>query len=286
MKSKVYLNLFFVIIFFLLFFQRRSLSFAQTSESAFDPSVVSVPTIESSPILIESNCDQMNWCHEKEVRLHWTVASFISDRLDRFEWAIDTQVPNTKPLESIGTGSELFLNDLTDGVYYFTLVAKEKSGMAFSEQRYRLPIDTTPPEPFTPVIERSVIQRGDTTKIRFNTTDRTSGVDFYEVQFDGMGWQRKESPLVVEGSDLGVYAIEIRVKDKAGNIQNTKTSVEVLQTLVTNEFLEKLESGRMEESASGKTPFIILFTGLFFLALLLLWKYRRLKLKEMGAKVS
>ncbi len=79
--------------------------------------------------------------------------------------------------------------------------------------------DTIQPEPFSPVISRDAAIFNNQFFIAFNTADKQSGIDHYEVK-EGF-WSRfvpRESPYVLADQSLSAY-ISVRAIDKSGNIR-------------------------------------------------------------------
>lgn len=79
--------------------------------------------------------------------------------------------------------------------------------------------DTIPPQPFVVEVESTIGVFGGKYYIVFSTTDKESGLDYFEI-FERGGWRRITSPYLLEGQSLlGVGDIQVRALDKAGNIR-------------------------------------------------------------------
>ena len=78
--------------------------------------------------------------------------------------------------------------------------------------------DTDPPLPFTPYLERDYLLDGGKYVVIFNTKDKGSGMDHYEIKEGKSAWVRATSPyLLVDQSVSG--DIVVKAVDRAGNAQ-------------------------------------------------------------------
>ncbi len=76
--------------------------------------------------------------------------------------------------------------------------------------------DTFPPEPFEIVVHKDRAIFEGKYFITFLTSDKQTGLDYYEIQ-EGIGnWKKAESPYLLEDQTLGSI-IKVRATDKAGN---------------------------------------------------------------------
>jgi len=125
-------------------------------------------------------------------------------------------------------------------------ISRERGNTVSNEWNDRVLADDTPPEDFTINLERSRNAFSNRYFIVFNTTDKQSGIDYYEVieepldDFNLFGWGaatapwvRASSPYVLEDQSLN-STIRVRAYDKAGN--------DYIATLIP------------DESARGLTP--------------------------------
>lgn len=90
--------------------------------------------------------------------------------------------------------------------------------------------DTNPPEPFTPVVERSKEMFNNAWVLIFATQDKESGIDHYEVSEKAGGllsflapWKRATSPFVLENQATDTN-IAVKAVDKAGNVRTVYVS--------------------------------------------------------------
>ncbi len=126
-------------------------------------------------------------------------------------------------------------------------------------------VDTTPPQPFVPVLGSDPAVFEGKTFVAFSTTDKESGVDHYEIReirdYDASltsGWLAVESPYELQDQNL-TSTIEVRAVDHAGNVQTST--------------LEPMNPIPIHESPS---VFAMLTIGLLT-GSLVLWMYPRRK---------
>jgi len=111
--------------------------------------------------------------------------------------------------------SPFILPALSDGEHNITVKAFDKlwnqaTGLV------KVYSDRTPPLQFTPTVEPSGWINS-SPRIKFETTDDTSGVDRYEVAVDGGAFSCQTSPFTAPILSDGQHNITVRAYDKAGN---------------------------------------------------------------------
>jgi len=111
---------------------------------------------------------------------------------------------------------------VADGIHAVQVRAHDRAGN-HADGKVRVYIDRTPPEPFTP--HAPVCWTRADPVIEFETTDRTSGIDRYEIKVDtGIFWPSK-SPATLGGLGDGVHDVLVRAYDKAGNFRDANLTV-------------------------------------------------------------
>jgi len=81
-----------------------------------------------------------------------------------------------------------------------------------------LPDDTEPPLAFTPILERDLLLYDGQYVVIFNTKDKKSGMDHYEIQEGDSPWEIVESPYLLKDQKIS-GDITIKAVDRAGNAQ-------------------------------------------------------------------
>jgi len=123
-------------------------------------------------------------------------------------------------------GSQVLLNDgfgtpakLTTKGAVFTILA-EKLETPEDKWKEELEKDNIPPEPFEIEIHQEPAIFEGKYFIIFSTTDKQTGIDYYEISETGdkrqEGWKIGESPYLLTDQSLQSI-IKVRAVDKAGN---------------------------------------------------------------------
>ena len=125
-------------------------------------------------------------------------------------------------------------------------ISKNTGGGVVNQWRDIINSDTIAPEEFSIVLQQSVNAFGNKYFIVFNTTDKQSGIDHYEVMEEPLEdsrlfmwgradapWITAQSPYVLKDQSLN-STIRVRAIDKAGN--------EYLATLVPDEAQRKMST--------------------------------------------
>ena len=231
-----------------------------------------------SPLKIEANCAPEAWCAFNDIEFHWSFAQPNNEKelpsVKEYRWVIDTVNPTTQQLKSIALDTGLSIKDHENGIFYFFVEALVEDDSVVQRQVYPFKIDAQPPAEFVPTVTDPIIELSQKTEVSFSSSDEHSGIDHYEARVNGGAWIKKESPLVVVGSEVGVYLFEIRAFDKAGNERTANTFIEVIEKLPKQEF----ETGNFVVNPEGKNktlvPMLIVFVGLGMLAVIFLIKDR------------
>jgi len=130
----------------------------------------------------------------------------------------DKNIAKVKFLESsrvllndgLGTEADLKLGE----AQYKILKEKEKSPEKVLEKK--LNEDKTPPEPFEILVLKDPQIFEGKYFIIFNTQDKQTGIDHYEVKEGDKDWKIAESPYLLEDQKLQSI-IKVKAVDKAGN---------------------------------------------------------------------
>lgn len=197
------------------------------------------PTINSS-----THPDPNKWYREKDAKFNWNIVKDI----------IGTRLILSKILTTIPTSTytppihEHEFNDIPDGKWYFSVRLQNDVGWG-AISRFRFQIDTQKPTSF----EISEIIRKDLTnpKVSFNfdAKDKTSGIDYYEVQInegDSQIWKDDGSGIYetpIQGP--GKHTLIAKAFDRAGNslANSIEFEIEALESPVITEYPKQLASG-------------------------------------------
>lgn len=218
---------------------------APTIPEAITPSIIfgapSAPQI-SSP----THPDPNKWYAKKDAKFTWTVP-FDATGVRLLVSKIPAVIPTVTYVPAI-SGKEI--TDLTDGIWYFHVQLRNANGWG-EISHFRFQIDTEKPERF----EIEEIKREDLTdpraKFVFDASDKTSGIDHYEVQIDSreaQAWKDDgsgvyETPILGPGKHLLIA----KAVDKANNFlaNSAEFIIEALKPPKIIDYPEKLESGEI-----------------------------------------
>ena len=124
--------------------------------------------------------------------------------------------------------SEKQLENMKDGIWYFHAQFKNKIGWG-KISHFRFQIDTQPPKPFEIQIKEGEKTTNPQPTLSFETTDDTSGIDYYEIIIDNGNPIRTDKPeYKIAPQDLGKHTIIVKAVDKAGNKTLSMTELEIL----------------------------------------------------------
>lgn len=171
-----------------------------------------LPIISSS-----SHPDQNKWFKSNTLHLRWDLieGAQYSYLLSRDPLAEPDDIPDRPEGELIWMG-DMEYKGLEDGVYYFTLKQKLPGEDWSKSIAYRAMIDAISPEAFGLEIAKDPSIFEGKYFLSFATTDKTSGLDYYEIKEGKRELKRVTSPYLLEEQKLG-KKIMVRAYDKAGN---------------------------------------------------------------------
>lgn len=182
------------------------------------------PPTAAPAITSQTHPDQDKWYKNSNPALSW------SGNGSNFSYTLDQNSDTTPDQVSEGSATSKTYDSLADGTWYFHVIVKGSSGTWSSSSHYRIQIDTTPPEPFTPEADPSV-NAEKRPIIAFNTNDKTSGVDHYELKVDNGSWNKVANPYKMPSVTSGKHTIYVKAVDKAGNEQVGSVAISVKDIL-------------------------------------------------------
>ncbi len=118
-------------------------------------------------------------------------------------------------------------SNLPNGIYNWSVNAKDSAGNSIGSGTFTLTIDTVPPNPFTVNISIN----GTVATYTFSATDNTSGISHYQVYIDNNSqFVTVNSPYSPGAQSVGEHSVKVRAIDKAGNYidsLNTYTIIDI-----------------------------------------------------------
>ena len=176
-----------------------------TATFTIQPRPTSAPSITSP-----THPDQDKWYKGTSPTLNWTGNG------SNFSYALDQNPDTNVDEKSEGTEKTKTFENLADGIWYFHVKVLGSNNAWSSTAHYKIQIDKTPPEKFTPEAD----PKKDADKrpiIAFTATDKTSGIDHYELKVDEGTWTKIDNPYKLPKISSGKHTIHVKAVDKAGN---------------------------------------------------------------------
>lgn len=179
------------------------------------PLPTGAPTVTST-----THPNQDSWYKNSSPTLNWTGAG------SNFSYSLD-QNPDTIPDQiSEGAATSKTFDKLSDGLWYFHIIVRGNNNIWSSTTTFRLQIDTTPPEDFTPTAD----PKDNSEKrpiIGFSTTDKTSGVDHYELKVDDGKFVKVPNSYQLPSITSGKHIVYVKAVDKAGNEKTSSVEISI-----------------------------------------------------------
>lgn len=184
--------------------------------------------------------------------------SWYSDNSPKFTWPVPAgtvavkilynKLPSSQPTILYGSEvSEKQLNDISDGIWYFHVQLKNKSGWG-AISNFRFQIDTKSPEPFSIKFAEGKETDNPKPTALFSTTDSLSGVNNYKTKIgegDFFDLPGTVNQYTLPSQYPGKRNILIQAFDKAGNYSfaTEEFTIKPINSPVITDYPPKLESG-------------------------------------------
>lgn len=228
--------------------------------------VVSVPSEDGTPIapVVTSSAfpDDTAWYNQLEGMFTWSLPD------DVLAVAVDMASSSEhEPLTVLKPPVAEYLVgpiDLVEGTQYISVQFKNTIGWGAITNR-KIQIDTIPPEEIV-IDVKTDAKHSSFPHLIFNTTDETSGIDYYEMTVAGKDTVRltqyeSQFGYILHELEDGVYTVNVTAFDKAGNKNES-----VISVTVTANWSDPAES---DEAMSFLALFIEEESGLIIVLLLL-----------------
>lgn len=217
-----------------------SAKFILSAGAVLAPEEVTAPSsLPSKPFIkhqIKNQNGEIILVGDSEAPEKWVNSSF-----NKFVWQFPSGVTGVsvllheKPSVNPGSKSDGFFDNkvyerLDDRIYYFHIRYQNDLG-AGPILHYKFMVDTTPPEPFEIILPDGKVTANPMPRIRFETFDKLSGIDRYEIKIDDGDWFNaatlKTASYILPKLKPGEHQIFIRAYDKAGNYAEAKEIITV-----------------------------------------------------------
>ncbi|TSC57121.1 MAG: Uncharacterized protein Greene041679_430 [Parcubacteria group bacterium Greene0416_79] len=169
-------------------------------------------------ITSETHPDQAKWYRDNSPGFSWTLPSGALEVR-----TIISESPRAAPsIRYSPPIAEKKVTDLPDGTFYFLLQVRTVGGWG-PVTRFQVNIDKTPPEKFRIKFPHGTVGLNPQPIILFNSTDKTSGVDHYEVKV-GEGEPKRtlaltdSNPYTLAKLEPGSYTVAVYAFDRAENV--------------------------------------------------------------------
>ncbi|MEJ0021754.1 MAG: hypothetical protein WDN47_04230 [Candidatus Doudnabacteria bacterium] len=169
------------------------------------------------PILITSTShpDPDAWYKNRDVVIKFTPKTG-EDYSYSFSSNIDI-IPDDKKQD---VPAQISYPNMPDGIYYFKLNSKVGDANWSEAAVFRVQIDATPPEPFSPAIASDPTIFGGNKFVSFSTVDKISGISYYKVQVGLFGRSiETQSPYKLSKPFVG-DSVQVEAVDIAGNMRD------------------------------------------------------------------
>jgi len=187
---------------------------------------------------------------------HPNPESWYANTSPTFTWKIPSGTTGTRLLVNQSSSStptvfysehisEKQLEDIDEGISYFHIQLQNNEGWG-RVSHFKFQIDTEPPQPFKIEIQEGSETTNPQPTLLFNTTDETSGVEYYEIIIDNKETIRTErSEYKIPAQDLGPHTLIVKAVDRAGNETLAMTEIEILpiESLVITDHPKELTPG-------------------------------------------
>jgi 5-hydroxyisourate hydrolase-like protein (transthyretin family) len=188
------------------------------------PTIFPVGAPEAPKVFSSTHPDSEKWYSNNDPKFTWEVPSGITGtRL--LVGRLPTAVPTIFYSEAI---SEKQLEDLADGIWYFHVQLRNKSGWG-RISHFKFQIDSTNPLPFEIKVKEGKETTNPQPTLIFETTDEISGIDYYEIKIDlEPSIKIEEVEYKIPVQDLGKHTVIVKAVDRAGNYTLAMTEINIL----------------------------------------------------------
>jgi len=190
------------------------------------------PPPKGPRVFSETHPDQNKWSKNPNPTFSWERV----DEATGYSYKLDED-PQGEPDNSIDTSiTSISFENITDGVKYFHVKAI-KEQIWGGTSHFQIKVDIIPPNSFKPYLEPFSLTLDNNLLIYFNTIDRLSGIDYYQVRVADLNdpqniilsvWTQEESPFKLIKKQSGRMSILVRAFDKAGNFQEGNIQIRIV----------------------------------------------------------
>lgn len=184
--------------------------------------------------------DPPNWTPNTSPVLTFGTTDGYSG-INHYELSIDNGTAQT-------VTSPYTLPVLSEGVHNLKVTVVDKAGNRRDAAPAFAYIDTTPPEPFSIIVDPSGWTNNVQPVITFEAADSVSGVDHYTLAIDNGDPQTVTSPHQLSVQSNGSHEVKVTAFDKAGNSRFETAPVKIDTTLPEVAITSPVNGGSIEGS--------------------------------------
>ncbi|MEK7140428.1 MAG: hypothetical protein AAB815_01435, partial [Patescibacteria group bacterium] len=226
-----------------------------SEERPIAPLPPALGTPQAPSISSPTHPDSNKWYTADDAKFAWPISSGVTAMrllFGRLSIA-EPSVLYTPPI------SQRTIEDIGEGIWYFHAQLKNNNGWG-DTSHFRFQIDTEKPTSF----DIKEVRRDDLTdphvKFTFDASDKTSGIDHYEVQIDNNDseiWQDDGShTYTIPVLNPGKHTLIAKAIDKAGNslASSVEFIIEALEPPTITEYTKELQSGDILKVGGNTYP--------------------------------
>jgi len=207
----------------------------------------------------DTHPEQNQWYKDNNVKIKWQTELKATSYLYAFDQNVDTE-----PITKINETTKSFEN-VGNGIWYFHVKCKLADGEQSTTSHYRLMIDKDEPRPFILSLNKTEFSEEEKVELYFGTIDQTSGIEFYDMAFDGGSFIQQTSPYILQGLKTGDHAVIVRAIDRAGNVTSAIQKFHIFPE----------DKTRLEKWLGNNLKWIIVVAVAFVIGLLIFVKKKK-----------
>src|SRR3989344_2185863 len=188
---------------------------------SFQPVSFAVQVVDETQLEIKSEThpDELAWYQQNLVEVKVTPRP-----KELYSFSFSSNADMSPDNQADDVNQPLTFKDLVDGIYYFKLNSKVGNANWQAAVVKRFQIDTEPPLSFTPQVASEPSIFGGAPFVSFATTDKVSGIAYYEVRVGFLGlWTKTNKTSYVLPTLTISDRVQVRAVDLAGNEQFAET---------------------------------------------------------------
>ncbi len=175
-------------------------------------------------ISTKTHSDENVWYSNNDPEFSWKI---LPDLIGVSYMVTDSAISDPGP-KTDGVVESAIIEDQADGEWYFHLKYRNNYGWGPIAHK-KFMVDVTPPEKFDIALDTGGDSTNPSPKLKFTTTDKTSGIDSYMAIIDGRKVMLEKGDVSkgyyeIDPVDPKSHTVQIIAIDKAGNSASSSIS--------------------------------------------------------------